>query len=82
MATVHVLLVYDLEEGRLIETDLFEDSDEAMRRYAEAERGHLRDSKVEIVLVAADSLDTIRQTHASYFSEKMTLEEIAKALLV
>jgi hypothetical protein len=34
------------------------------------------------VLVAADSIETIRQTHASYFSERMTLEEIAKALLV
>ncbi|MEX1125221.1 MAG: hypothetical protein WEE53_06105 [Acidimicrobiia bacterium] len=82
MATVHVLLVYDLVEGRLIATDQFSDSGEAMARYAEAEREHLRDSKVEVVLVGADSLDTIRQTHASYFSERMSLEDIAKALLV
>ena len=82
MATVHVLIAYDLEEGRLLKAEEFTDSEEAMARYAQAESEHFRDPKVEIVLVAADSLDTIRRTHASYFSEKMTLEEIAKALLV
>ena len=82
MTTVHVLLVYDLVAGRLVSQEEFSDGTKALARYVEMERNHLRDPKVEIVLVGADSLDTIRQTHASYFSEKMTLEETAKSLLV
>ncbi len=67
MADVHMLLVYSLQAQELIEVHEFSDADEAMARYALAEREHLEDPSVEIVLVAADSPETIRQTHASYF---------------
>jgi hypothetical protein len=67
MADVHVLLVYSLVEQRLIDQEEFDDGERAMSRYFEVERDHRDDKTVEIVLIAADSLDTIRYTHASYF---------------
>lgn len=68
MADVHVLLVYSLVEQRLIDQEEFDDGEKAMSRYFEVERDHRDDRTVEIVLIAADSIDTIRYTHASYFA--------------
>lgn len=69
MADVHVLLVYSLGEGKLLHYDEFSSSeqDEAFTAYAKAEAEHRVTNDVEIVLVAADSIETIRHTHGSYF---------------
>lgn len=69
MADVHVLLVYSLDEQKLLHYDEFSSSeqDEAFAAYAKAESEHRVTNDVEIVLVAADSIDTIRHTHGSYF---------------
>ncbi|MFQ5554504.1 MAG: hypothetical protein ACE5GC_03925, partial [Acidimicrobiia bacterium] len=60
----------------LIEVEEFSDALEAMARYTQVEREHFEDPSVEIVLVAADSRDTIRHTHASYFRGEVALEEL------
>ena len=69
MAACHFLLVYDLREGRLISTVQFEDAAEAVAAYQSREREHLIEPHVEIVLVAADSIETVHETHGSYFDE-------------
>lgn len=69
MNTVHVLLVYSLNEHRLISERHFNDGREAHSAYVEAERDHFLDTSLEIVLLASDSIETIRHTHASYFSD-------------
>ena len=69
VADVHMLLVYSLERRKLVDVAEFDDGDEAFDRYMELEREHLGDSSLEIVLVAADSAETIRHTHASYFDD-------------
>lgn len=38
--------------------------------YADAEREHGIGTNLDIVLLSADSLDTIKQTHSSYFNGK------------
>jgi hypothetical protein len=84
MADVHVLLVYSLSERKLISHKQFSAGqyDEAFSEYAAAEAEHRGLGDVEIVLVAADSLETIRHTHGSYFREDVTsLDEGLKALL-
>lgn len=40
-----------------------------MAAYAAREEQHREDPSVEVVLVAADSLDTIRTTHSHYFAD-------------
>lgn len=82
MALRHFLLIYDHEHQRLLESlDLGSSGDAAAQTYSEYEERY-RDSKgIEIVLVGADSLDTIRLTHAHYFdgAETELFTELAGA---
>lgn len=67
MALQHFLLVYDLGAQRLIEQQEFGDGDEAAAAYAVLERQYKGRNDLEIVLVGADSIETIKRTHAHYF---------------
>jgi hypothetical protein len=67
MALIHFLLVYDLVKQRLVHQAQFTDAREASDEYARLEEQHRGDHDVEIVLVGADSLATIKQTHGHYF---------------
>ena len=63
----HFLLIYDVNTGALRHQD-YDDPEEAAAAYAQAESEYRkRDGNYEIVLVGAENLDTIRQTHAQYF---------------
>lgn len=69
MALVHYLLVYDHRTQRLAEEPrAFADGGEAAAAYAKLEAAHRGDEDLEIVLVGADSLDTIMRTHGHYFT--------------
>lgn len=64
----HFLIVYDTNAQELLEhADLGHDRETAARTYAEREQRHGMRQGVEIVLIGADSLDTIRRTHSHYF---------------
>lgn len=66
--TIHFLLVYSYGKQELIEQREFTDSKKATDAYAETERRYRRESaNFEIVLIGADSLDTIMKTHGHYF---------------
>lgn len=69
---LHFLLVYDHAQQRLVREETFEDSTAATDAYADAERDVRERRDLEIVLVGADSIETIRQTHASYFDGTVT----------
>lgn len=69
-ATVHFLLVYSLDQGRLIRQDEFTDRAEATRAYDRAERDCQALDRFEIVLVGADSIETVRKTHGHYFRDQ------------
>ena len=66
MATVHFLLVYDLSKERLVSQLPYYDVDEALAAYAKSESEHY-DPNMEIVLVGADSIETVMRTHGQYF---------------
>lgn len=67
----HFLLIYDQEHGVLLdEPQEFESAAEASAAYEDAERRHESDhERVEVVLVASDSLDTVKRTHANFFGD-------------
>ena len=67
MALQHFLLVYDLGAQCLIDQQEFSDGDEAATAYAALERHYKGRGDLEIVLVGADSIETIKRTHAHYF---------------
>lgn len=67
MALIHFLLVYDLNLQRLILNKEFTDGQEAARAYAELEQKNRGREDWEIVLVGADSIETIMLTHGQYF---------------
>lgn len=67
---IHFLLVYSYGEQRLLENKDFTDPAEAAAAYRAAEsRYRGRSDEFEVVLVGADSLQTIMKTHGHYFSE-------------
>jgi hypothetical protein len=67
MALFHFLLVYDHQQQKLRHQEQFEDGAAAAAAYAAMERVHRGDKSLEIVLVGADSIETIKRTHANYF---------------
>lgn len=67
MAFHHFLLVYDLAGQELMHQLEFEDGDEAAAAYRALESEYQSRADLEIVLVGADSIETIKQTHAHYF---------------
>ncbi len=70
MAMIHFLLVYDVKEQRLVSQDSFDNANVATAEYAKAEAEHRFDKGFEIVLVGADSIETIMRTHGHYFEER------------
>ena len=72
----HFLVTYDPSCHRTTVRSFGTDYDAAQVAYAEAERANLGE-RFDIVLLSADSLETIKQTHSSYFGgNEKTLEEL------
>jgi len=63
----HFLLVFDHDKGELIQNREFKSPSQALTAYSATERSYTRDQNVEVVLIGADSLATVRRTHANYF---------------
>jgi hypothetical protein len=65
-AMVHVVLVYQREEGRLHLQESYDDGETAMRRRFVLER--LPEyADMEVVVLSADSIETLHETHSRYF---------------
>ena len=65
---VYFLLVYSLDKQQLVDQQSFDDRTAAITAYDEAEQSHLgRLAQLEIVLIGADSIDTVMKTHGHYF---------------
>ena len=66
----HFLIVYDVDRGEATVTSFGTDYEAALVTYSEREREareHGEEDDVDIVLVGADSIETVRKTHSSYF---------------
>lgn len=69
MPLIHYLLIYSIDLGRLVKTEEFTDASKAAVTYAALEREYAGKGSFEIVLVGADSLETIKRTHGQYFED-------------
>ena len=74
----HFLVVFDPDTGKADVHQLGTDYDAAQAAYAEAEQANGGvDARLDIVLLSADSLETIERTHSSYFgADSKQLEEL------
>ncbi len=62
------LIIYNWREGRFVNwVNLGTDAEAAAERYGEFERRYRFENGFEVVLIGADSAETIRHTHAHYF---------------
>jgi hypothetical protein len=62
----HFLVAFDPATGAVDVTPFGNDYGAAQRAYAQAEQSNV-ESKLDVVLLSADSLETIKKTHSSYF---------------
>lgn len=67
MPIVHFLLVYDRQQQKLVFQQPYTDSAEAVAAYEQMEEKHRDEHQMEIVLVGADSIETVMLTHGNYF---------------
>jgi hypothetical protein len=75
----HFLIVYDIPTRKAQVRNFGTDYDAAQAAYAEIE-GEMRDrDDLDIVLVSADSLETVKRTHSSYFQTAETFESLLPA---
>lgn len=75
----HFLIVFDIPTGKPKVRDFGGDYGGAMEAYAEIEEEmHGRDD-LDIVLLGADSLETVQRTHSSYFETGETFEALLPA---
>lgn len=74
---IHVVLVYRREAGELLLQESFADGDTAMRRQFVLERVP-EYADTEIVVLSADSEETLRETHGRYFHTAAELVQMLK----
>lgn len=66
--TKYFLLVYHLDTQELAVEEFGADDAAAAATYSQREHQYRDDDTVEVVMVGADSLDTVRKTHSHYFA--------------
>jgi hypothetical protein len=64
----HFLISFDPAVGKTDVQSFDTDYDAAQAAYAKAEQANGMESAIDIVLISADSIETIEQTHSSYFN--------------
>jgi hypothetical protein len=81
MALVHFLLVYDRRAEKLVFEQPYNDPAIALHEYEAMEEKHRNDRHLEIVLVGADSIETVMLTHGNYFDGERIGQPIASPFL-
>ncbi len=72
----HFLVTYDINAGEAHVQSFGTDYDAAMEAYSEAEDDARNRTDLDIVLLSADSIDTVKRTHSSYFETRETFESL------
>ncbi len=65
----HFLIVFDRDAGKQLDLIRFQDFKEAIEAYNRVEDEYADRPRIDVVLLGADSVETIRFTHSSYFRE-------------
>ena len=79
---IHFLVVFNRETSQLISQESFTNEEKAIAEYSKAERANLGNEELEVVLLSADSIETLEQTHNHNFSGKNEKTDYSKLLEV
>lgn len=72
------LIIYDRKANQLLETrDLGTDPLAAAEIYTQTEHLHENNPHIDIVLLGAESVETLKKTHSTYFQTLSVKEAIA-----
>ena len=75
MAQRHFLIIFDGAKAAMRErVRSFADGRVAVQAYSEAERRYEDEPQVQVVLVASDSLTTVKATHPNFWSTDFAAE--------
>lgn len=78
--TVHFLLAYSHTAQELVEQERFTRIGDATAAYKAAEEKYRdRSDEFEVVLVGADSIDTVMRTHGHYFVNDSLFDKLLAA---
>lgn len=69
MALIYFLIAYNATQGRLDSYEEYVHADSAMKDFATLEAEHQGSKDIQVVLLTADSLDTLKSTHPHYFAK-------------
>jgi hypothetical protein len=74
----HFLVIYDIDASQAEVKEFGTDYDKALNAYDQFEQDARNRQNIEVVLLSAESLQTIKRTHSSYF-ESGRLDELLPA---
>ena len=74
----HYLLIYDRSAGKIVRHRAYSRADMALKARFEAEREYAGQPEIEVVVLGAESWESLPRTHARYF--KGAQELAAEAL--
>ncbi len=74
----HFLVIYDIDASQAEVKEFGTDYDKALNAYDQFEQDARNHQNIEVVLLSAESLQTIKRTHSSYF-ESGRLDELLPA---
>jgi hypothetical protein len=75
----HFLVTRDVTQGVTSVKEFGTDYDAAQQAYQAAEQSAGGRSDLDVVLLSADSLETVKRTHSSYFDDAKSLDELLPA---
>ena len=75
----HFLVTRDVTRGVTIVEPFGTDYDAAQHAYQAAEQRAGSRPELDVVLLSADSLETVKRTHSSYFDGSKSLDELLPA---
>ena len=67
--TIDFLITFDHDARKQIGLEEFRDTAQALKAYCEREEQYRDDTRVEVVLLGAESIDAIKVTHSNYFED-------------
>jgi hypothetical protein len=73
----HYLVVYDRRKGKILRHASYLDSSRALSARFDAEREFRGQSDIEVVVLSAESWESLTHTHARYFKAPYQLAEAA-----
>lgn len=79
--TTYFLLTFDRRRQKLLTKQAFDNEAEASEAYAALEARNRSQDAYEIVLVGADSEDTLHHTHGHYFGRKSSSAYLKPVLI-